>query len=214
MEEEKTPNVEEAHFVAGGEVALAADPAEAIATTSIPRGRGYAIKRPGNIAWAAENGNYPGCRLIRVTPTGVWGVDAAADLAVRTAVGCGDGLEPVPYVNEFFRQHGGLLVVNMQVDEMGITLLYTNQLEGEELEEFQEASSALAEHMEKWRAKREEEKAAALALKAQHEAEYDALVALGKKVRAHNILSRFKELEAELAQVKAELKAAKKRAAK
>lgn len=178
-----------------------------VAATTLPTRRAYVMNRPGHIAIAGPNGNFPGCKLLHVT-VGVnkWddGIDPTIDAKIREALGAGeeDTINPVAYVNEFFRQQGGLLVVDLHVHQDGaVSVLYTNQLEGEELEEFQEFSHTVSAHMQEWRRKRDEAKAEEEQKKLRVEADARELLELGKKAKEHNLFGKLRDLEAKLKDV-------------
>lgn len=99
---------------------------------TIPEKREMVIKRPGFINWSDGKSNYPGSLL--------------------------KGFFNVESLNEFFRQNANLLTVGMWFTKDGIYVLYTNMLEGEELEEFNEYSRAVSIHMAEWRRERAEAK--------------------------------------------------------
>lgn len=195
-------------------IAPAVDPAEAIATT-LPVNRNFAIKRPGHIAWAAENGNYPGCRLLvaQVDANGGLLVDGASDEESQRIFDSNTTIDsPADYINEFFRQHGGLLVVHMSVGPRSVAVLFTNQLEGEELEEFNEFSATISLHMQEWRKKRDEEKEAQRMKELEVQQEAKEILELGKKAKEHNLFNKLRELEKLVARYETELKEAKREA--
>lgn len=100
--------------------------------TPIPEKREFTINRPGFINWSDGKSNYPGSHLKEFHNTSE---GSATDA-----------------VNKFFTERANLLTVSMWIDYSGVIyVLYTNMLEGEELEEFQEHSRALTLHMQEWR---------------------------------------------------------------
>lgn len=179
------------------------EPIEVVATT-LPVRRPYVMNRPGHIAIASPNGNFPGCKLLHVTAqVNNWddGIDPTIDAKIREALGVeeGEGVNPVAYVNEFFRQQGGLLVVDLHVHPNGaVSVLYTNQLEGEELEEFQEFSHTVSAHMQEWRRKRDEAKAEEEQKKLRAMDDARELIEMGKKAKEHNLFAKLRDLEAKL----------------
>lgn len=158
---------------------------EHVATsTTLPRKRELAINRPGNINWAGEKGAYPGCRLIEVHGEGIEGLEQADQDNFTKQVEDDGGFakhDVASLANLFFKHRANLLSINTCIDAAGsFWVLYTNQLEGDELEDFQEYSSFVSAHMEEYREKR----AAARAK------EDEARVAQGKTLEDLAILGR------------------------
>lgn len=116
------------------------------AEQTIPEKREFVIDRPGFINYAEARGNYSGCFLRTFTGMSGNGVDNQSQSATEE-------------LNEFFRQRANLLVVGIWRSGSVIDVLYTNTLEGEELEEFNEYSRSISIHMAEWRKERAERKA-------------------------------------------------------
>lgn len=140
--------------------------AEDIEKATLPEKREFVISRPGHINYAEARGNYIGCKMMTFTHTyanGAAGVTATENM------------------NEFFRQHANLLVVGIWPFERHVDVLYTNTLEGEELEEFNEYSRSVALHMADWKRERAERRSKRDEATAAAESEVKRLVAKGKK---------------------------------
>lgn len=154
---------------------VAPDPAT---QTTLPEERRFIINRPGNVNYADIRGSYPGCKV--------------AVFADATEV------------NEFFTAHANLLVTFVAPSPHGIVVLYTNNLSGEDLEEFNEFSRAWSLHQRERAAKREAAKAEAARKQQEAEAETRRLLVLGKKCEEHH--AKIEKQLAELKQLRKELK--------
>lgn len=86
-------------------------PIDAVRESVVRPDRKNVINRPGALNVAASHGNYPGCKMLLF-----YGVEE---------------------VNDFFAKHSNLLVVDIRAvqlaDKVAFTVLYTNQLEGQEM---------------------------------------------------------------------------------
>jgi len=140
-------------------------------TTSIPESRRFILNRPGNINFADTRGSYPGCKLA---------VFANAE-----------------EVNEFFTAHANLLVTFIAPGTSSIAVLYTNQLDGDDLKEFQDFSREWVLHKRERDAKRADEDREAAKRQQEAEAETRRLLALGKKCEEHH-----KKIDAQLQELK------------
>lgn len=177
--------------------------------TTIPVKRELAIKRPGNINYAANGGSYPGSRVLTFYDGGkVDGLEAADRQALRKQAeedGMTGDNSAAAYCNLYFKHRANLLTVAVIPDCGALIVLYTNHLEDEELEYFQRHADEVAKVMAKW----EEDKAARLEaerLEADRKAkENEVLIELGRKVRDHNLIQKARDLEKENEQLKKRL---------
>lgn len=156
-------------------------------------------KMPGHIALATDRANFPGCRLVFFSHEAVSGLEG--DDYAKFQDECGgdfSDLGPVELVNEYFSRRANLLMLQMSINDGGITVLLTTQMDDEDIEEFQEGQRFMAEHMREYRAKKakqlEEQKAVI--------EENKKLLALGKKVKDHNLLGKLKQQEEEIEDLK------------
>jgi hypothetical protein len=141
--------------------------------STLPEERSFIVNRPGQIN---KVGGYVGCALLQFS-------------------------SPLS-VNDFFKEHANLLVVDIWVTPMpyAITVLYTNALDNVELEEFNAFSrewSIKKRERDAERAKAERERATK---QDAAEAEVRALVEKGKKCRDNHdaVLKQVDELKREV----------------
>ena len=125
--------------------------------SELPEKRNFIEKRPGNINYADERGSYPGCHL-KFFP------DSAG-------------------VNAFFAENANLLVVKLDATSDGLFVLYTNQLDSEDLEEFNEFSRAWMNHKQERDAAKAKTQAEKERSQKAAEDDVKALIELGKKCR-------------------------------
>jgi len=172
--------------------------------TAIPRQREMVLNRPGNINWAGERGAFPGCRLVEFTSDGAYGL-SDEDATTLVAQSGSMRRDAASLANLYFKHRANLLVVNTWVDSGGsFWVLITNQMEGDELDDFQEYSRFVSEHMEEYRTKRDLRKRKVDEDKLAQEADDKALIELGKKEKAGNFVKRARDAEEEIERVKKE----------
>lgn len=197
------------------------DPAEQLGISpqaTLPKVRPVVLKRPGNINVAGERGNFPGCRAVMFSANGASGLDSEDERLFRQQLA--DECNGVAYsaadaANCYFRHRANLLTVSEAVDASGnMHILFTNQIEGEMLEEFEAFTSeweqVWSKRLEERRTReaQEEEKRNALRL------EEKTLAELGRKARDHKLVEKLRQLEEELTQVKKENNRLKKKLGK
>lgn len=173
-------------------------------TTQLPKQREMVINRPGNINYAGQRGHFPGCRIIQFAASGdVYGLEDA-DFKKYEEQRIADLQEPsaADAMNLYFKHRGNLLVIEQFVDKAGtIYCLFTNTLEGEELEEFQEYSNIVSQKMEEFRQKREAKKQEQIDKQLAQEAEDRELLELGKKEKQGGFVARARKAEDEVARL-------------
>lgn len=195
--------------------------------TRIPRKRELVLKRPGNINFVGDKGSFPGARLISFEststsegkPVHAFGLEEEDLLKFRdqvederkvTEVGPAD-FRPEELVNLYFKHRANLLVLHVEHTLSSVRVLFTNQLEDDEIDEFQEASKFLEDHMQAYREKKAAKQREAATAKAEAEAELKELAELGRKEREFNFIAQVRELKEELEKVRKELNRAKKK---
>lgn len=177
--------------------------------------RKMTVEFPGHVTITGPRGYYPGCRAVSfydgVEPEGLSEQDVAELL---TACGGVEWPSAVEQVNTFFATHANLAFVDMslQSDGHAISGMLTRQLDGKELQQFQEAATIMEATIADIRERDAKKEAEEESAQAKAEAERAELLALGKKAKDHNLLNRLKEQDEEIAKLKAELKALLKRA--
>lgn len=156
-------------------------------------------KMPGHIAYATDRANFPGSRVISFYPESVFGLEGDDEERFKEECG-GDfsDLTPAELVNEYFANRANLLMLQMNVTDSAITMLVTSQMDADDIEEFQEGQRAMSEHMREWRAKKAEQRAKEQAIIDENK----KLLALGKKVKEHNLLGKLKEQEQTIEELK------------
>lgn len=155
-------------------------------------------KYPGHIAWATDRASFSGCRMLTFTPEGVAGLEEKDGEVFEKE--CAGKILPSPaaWINQYFSTRANLLVLNMAVNDYGIHLLVTTQLDAEDLEELEEVQRRVQLDMREWRERKAEERE-----KAEDEIrENQRLIALAKQWEAHNLPGKVKELEAKLAELR------------
>ncbi len=182
------------------------------ATTGIPKRRDLILNRPGNINYAGERGSFPGCRLVEFTSQGgVNGLEEADFNKFRAQLDAAkvDGLADISastVANLYFQHRANLLIVQATVDAGGsFWVLYTNQLEGDEMEDFQEYSRFVSAHMEEFREKRAAKRAKEQEAEEAIKAEAAQLIELGKKEKAGGFVARARRAEDEVERLSKEL---------
>jgi hypothetical protein len=137
------------------------------------------IDHPGHIKYASQKdgGKYVGCKL--------------------------ESFRSVKDINEFFEKQSNLVVIEMFPPDSGMLwhVLYTNQLEREEMElylQLQDAYATVKNNLMREHALKRREEEEALVVE---EKEMDRLVALGKKCESnHGKLEKAQQRIAELEQ--------------
>lgn len=197
----KTAPQQEARDVDAGET-------NALSTT-LPKKRDVIINRPGNINYAGDRGHFPGCRIVLFGNDGVYGLEAADSEKFYSQVGAestpGEPWNPAKAVNTYFKYRANLLTVAVSAGADGIVVVFTNQLEDEELDEFQEFTREWGNKQREREAKRAEEAQKKRDEEKARNEEMNALVALGKKARDHNLVDKLRELDEENKRLRAEL---------
>lgn len=204
----------------------APETAELLATR-IPRKRELVLKRPGNINFVGDKGSFPGARLVLFGGA----LQDAGGLLLEVAgleeedydnfvVQVEDELKslerrktlrPTELVNLYFKHRANLLVLDIESLPSAVRVLFTNQLEDDEVDEFQEASKFLEDHMQAFREKKEAKRREAAEAKAKADAELKELAELGRKEREFNFIGQVRELKEELEKARKELNRAKKK---
>jgi len=191
------------------EAVLGADPsdlhAETILSTSIPVQRKLVIMRPGNVNYSPQVAGAPGSRVV-VFRDGRWpeGLEPVDLLAFQQETANELRGNARPYscasesMNAYFQHRANLLTVGIQAiqDAHGgpaLVVIFTNYLEGEEFEFFQEFQKKTADYMETWRAARQEKAAVERAIAEEAAIEQAELARLGKLVRDQNIIEGWRK---------------------
>lgn len=175
--------------------------------TQYPTARKAMLNAPGLVALAGDRGHFPGCRFVcfkaKVGPSGL---DADNIEELATALGLQPGAEwpgAEAQINKFFEVFGNLMIVSWYVSFGGdIYAVITTQLENDAMEDMKFAGQELSRLMEKFRAEREEKKAAKAQAARAEEEENKALIELGRKTRDHNLIGKLRELEEQVADLK------------
>lgn len=170
-------------------------------------------KRPGHISFASDRANFGGCRLIAFTggattpPFEGLGLEVEDSEKFETQVdefikrvGTSDAsVSCYDLANLYFSTRANLLVLNVsKTGSDEVSFLITNQLDDDDLAEFNEIQRRVQLDMREWREKQAEQKAA----QAEVLAENRRLVEVGKKAEQHGFFKKLRELEAELAELK------------
>lgn len=155
-------------------------------------------RRPGHINLASDRANFAGCRMVTFTGDEVVGLEPAdmqtfsdqLEEAFRAGKDVDDAAE---VMNLYFSTRANLLVLNVfSGANGGIHVLITNQLDAEDLEEFQEVQQRVNLEMREWREKRDLKLAADIELAG----EQKRLAAVGKKAETYNLFEKIRKLEA------------------
>lgn len=174
-----------------------------IPTTALPARRDLILKRPGNINYAAENGSFAGCRVVTFGGERQWsGMEADDDEAFKRQGGGADGMSPVDQLNLYFKHRANLTVVAIIPTMTNVTCIFTNFMEGEELEDFQMVTEKIQGEMDKLKAEREEKKAKDAEAKQAKEKEDKALIELGRKAKEHNLVEKLRDMTEKYEEVK------------
>lgn len=184
-------------------------------STTLPKKRDVIINRPGNINIAGDRGHYPGCRVAVFSDDGVYGLeDADRERLYKQIAEASEPSEPwtaAKTLNLYFKHRANLLTVALFGTGGGdITVVFTNQLEDEELEEFQEFTQEWGAKQREREAKRAEEAQKKKDEEKARNEEMNALITLGKKARDHNLVEKLRELDEEVKRLRAELSRYKK----
>lgn len=181
-----------------------------LVSTGLPKRRDLVLNRPGNINYADARGSYPGCRYIEFsdygTVTGLEPEDEAKFKMQTEAARQGNqALTAVEGLNLYLKHRANLLTIKLDTLSNGrIRMLYTNQLEDDELENFHETSRFIHQHMEEFKAKKAEQRQAAEAAEAARRKDLAELAELGKKERDGNFIKRARDAEEKVAKLEKE----------
>lgn len=164
-----------------------------------PKTRELMTNWPGLISVAGDRGYYPGCRMVFFLDTsGPQGLDRENEKKLLDAVG---GLwgSAADQANAFFRTFGNLTVVDWRIFNVGhqlaIGMLITTQLDGKELQDFQEAGRRFELIIREVREEREKAEEAEAQASAKEQENIAELVALGRTAKEHNLIGKNRELE-------------------
>jgi hypothetical protein len=190
------------------------DPAMVVAAsphTLLPKKREVVMFRPGNINVAGDRGNYPGCRAIcfggGVDVKGLEKEDYDKFLLQMQEAGAFRDGSPEFSANLYFKHRANMLTVSESADSNGqLHYLVTNQLEDVELEDFMDFSREWEAHSAERKEARQLRKREEAEAAQKKDAEIRALAEIGKKVRDHNMLEKFKQQEEELESLKKKLR--------
>jgi hypothetical protein len=203
------------------------EPAELIAT-KIPRQREFVLKRPGNINYTGEKGSYPGCRLVQcggasiMRGGSIWVYGLEEEDLLRfteqlekereEADKARGEFRAIELVNLYFKHRANLLTLEVESGHGdSIYVMFTNQIEDDEADEFLEASRFLEDHMQAFREKKAAKKHEADEAKAKAETELKELAELGRKEKAGGFVKRARAAEEEVERLTKELNRLKKR---
>lgn len=180
-------------------------------------------KRPGHISFASDRANFGGCRIVTFNHGTCDGLEAedeekfevqvaaycegrSAEVVETQTVGTNNAITGPTYVptavelvNLYFSTRANLLVLSITTDNNGAqTLLITNQLDDDDLAEFEEIQRRVQLDMREWR----EARAARKDAEAEVARENRRLVEVGKKAEQYNLFEKLRKLEAEIATLK------------
>lgn len=183
----------------------------------IGKKRRLTVEWPGMVTITGPRGYYPGCRMVRFqdesAPEGLSSEDIL-NLAEELGIAQPDSgtvVWPgaVDQVNCYFEHRSNLAFVDMAMTSSGYAIsgLITRQLDGKELDDFQEASQELQALMDQRAAKRREEAAKEQAAAAEEASKEKAYLEVGKTAVENNLLGQLKTLKKEVADLKAQNKA-------
>ena len=181
--------------------------------TYVPGSRRLTIEFPGNVTVTGPRGYYPGCRMVRFRDFNEpEGLSAEDRKRLHEELG-GVWRSTVDQVNCYFDNRANLSLVEstLAADGSSLTGLLTRQLEGRELELFQEAGRQLDVIMTKLREEDAEVAAKAEAAAAEKAANDKDALEVGRKALEHNIFGQLREASAKIVELQTELKALKKR---
>jgi hypothetical protein len=188
------------------------DPAEIMAGTPKYPSREDTLKTvqdkfPGHIAWASDRGSFSGNRVITFVEGGAQGLEPTDEgvlieqMKLKGMFEEGADAAPEAIMNLYFSTRSNLLVVDMAVSETTITILVTTQLDGDDLEEFQEVNRRIQIEMRPWR----EERAAAKQKAADEVRENQRLIEVGRKAETYNLNGKYDKVLEENKALKAKL---------
>ncbi len=143
------------------------DVALTVEQATLPAVREFVIDRPGHINYAEQRGNYVGCKIVSFTRSPISDVTDVKSAADK--------------MNTFFREQANLLVVGIWPFADRIDVLFTNTLDGEQLEEMKENERVVALHMQEWKKERAERQTAQQVQQNKAQEEVKRLVAKGRK---------------------------------
>lgn len=208
---------------------VAIEPAAKYSTMEnyIPKDRQLVVNWPGLISIAGDRGYFPGCRLVTFRnyfpPIGLSAEDCGllygqsrtidgASFDATTGTGWPSADDQL---NAFAQHRGNLAIVDWRITNAGdIKCLITTQLDGDNLEDFQEAGRIMEIEMRRLREERAKRTAEAEEQKAKQAAEDAETMTLGRKAKEHNLLNKLRQLDEENADLKARLKTYEKAAKK
>lgn len=169
-----------------------------------PKTRELMTNWPGLISVAGDRGYYPGCRMVFFFNSyGPEGLDQAnkAKLAEALGIGADDTFWPgaADQANAFFKTFGNLTVVDWRIfnvnSGLALGMLITTQLDGKELQDFQEAGRRFELIIREVREEREKAEEAEALASAKEQENIAELVALGRTAKEHNLIGKNRELE-------------------
>lgn len=178
-------------------------------SVTVPEDRRLFIESPGWMNYAQPGGGYPGCRVCSIHSVNnrlvISGLDPkdAAKFVEQLAEARADS--PAEAFNLYFMHRANLLLTFMSAYSDGITFAFTNNLEGERLERFQEASRRIAREMDEWEQAQQERKAKEFAEAEAKGKELERLAELGRKAEKENVFEAFRRLSKQRKSMKAEL---------
>lgn len=176
----------------------------------VPRDRRLVVNWPGLISIAGDRGYFPGCRLVSFAndccPQGLSIEDADA-LLRQLEKASWVGVTSADQLNTFAQYRGNLAIVDWRIDNSGrIHCLITTQLDGENLEDFQEAGRILEIEMRRLREERAAKAAEQVEAASKKQADDAEVMVLGRKAKEHNLLGKLRELEEENFDLKRRIK--------
>lgn len=172
---------------------------------SAPKRR-LTVEWPGNVTVTGPRGYYPGCRMVRfadaTAPEGISIEDClrlAEELCAVEKNGAVNWPSAIDQVNCYFDHRSNLAFVDMSMNSAGYAIsgLITRQLDGKELDDFQEASQELQALMDKRADARREEAAKAAAVVDEAAEKEKAYLEVGKTAVEQNLLGQLKALKRE-----------------
>lgn len=152
-------------------------------------------RRPGHINLASDRANFAGCRYITFSewgPSGLEEADAKQFAAEVDALSNDREYTREDYINLYFSHRANLLVLEMHTIDDEVGMLITNQLDDEDMEEFQEVQQRVNLEMREWREKRAERAKADEELARENK----RLIEVGKRAETYNWAERLRKLEA------------------
>ena len=162
--------------------------------TSLARDRELVLKRPGNINYAAEHGSFAGSRLVTFGGLQTSGLETDDAVAFAQQVKDAGVTTAAEAMNLYFKHRSNLTVVAVIPDSDLIHCIFTNFMEGEELDDFKFVTEKIQSEMDKLREERNKKKDEAAKAKQEKEQDDKALIELGRKAREHKLVEKLRDM--------------------